>query len=147
MQARIGKHAHATSEIASARSCETASTFISFRASERFYSEISASAVNVSRSLSLCGAHNSRGEAQKCKNRHSEEPRVRLFSIITWKNGAVFGALTPIDPKLCRRIRGWSSGPWKRMRLTKRSRSLSLVASSALVLIRDVRSARFSAYH
>jgi len=106
MQARIGKHAHATSEIASARLCETASTFISCRASERFYSEISASAVNVSTSLTLCGARNSRGEAQKCRNRHSEEPRVCLILRVTWKNGAAFGALTPIDPKLCRRIRG-----------------------------------------
>jgi len=68
--------------------------------------------------------------------------KVYLILLVLWKNGSGFGACEPINPKLCRSIRGWPSGPQEKNRSTKRSRSLSLVPSSAFVSIRDIRSAR-----
>jgi len=70
--------------------------------------------------------------------------KVYLILLVLWKNGSGFGACTPINPKLCRSVRGWPSGPQEKKRSTKRSRSHSLVPTSAFVSIRDIRSARFS---
>jgi len=70
--------------------------------------------------------------------------KIYLFLLVLRKNGSVFGACTPINPKLCRNIRGWPSGPEEKTRSTKRRRSHFLVPTSAFVSIRDIRSARFS---
>jgi len=72
------------------------------------------------------------------------DTKVYLILLVLWKNGSGFGACTPINPKLCRSVRGWPSGPQEKKRSTKRSRSHSLVPTSAFVSIRDIRSARFS---
>jgi len=74
----------------------------------------------------------------------SQQTEVYLILLVLWKNGSGFGACTPINPKICRSIRGWPLGPQEKKRSTKRSRSLLLVPSSAFVSIRDIRSARFS---
>jgi len=71
-------------------------------------------------------------------------PQVYLMFLVLWKNGSGFGACTSIDPKLLRRIRGWPSGPQKKKRSTKRSKSHPLIPTSAFVSIRGIRSARFS---
>ena len=63
---------------------------------------------------------------------------------VLWNNGFGFGACTSIDPKRCRSIRGWPSGPRKKIWSTKRSKSHPLVPTSAFVSIMDIRSARFS---
>ena len=70
--------------------------------------------------------------------------KVYLILLVLWKNGSGFGACTPINTKLCRSVRGWPSGPQEKKRSTKRSRSHSLVPTSAFVSIRDIRSTRFS---
>jgi len=49
--------------------------------------------------------------------------KVYLIVLGLWKNGSGFGACTPINPKLCRHIRGWPSAPEERTRSTKRSKS------------------------
>jgi len=71
-------------------------------------------------------------------------PKVYLILLVLWKNGSRFGACKSINPKLCRSVRGWPAGPQEKKRSTKRSRSHSLVPTSAFVSIRDIRSARFS---
>jgi len=70
--------------------------------------------------------------------------KVYLIILVLWKNGSGFDACTPINPTLCRSIRGWPSGPQEKKWSTKRSRPHSLVPNSAFVSIRDIRSARFS---
>jgi len=70
--------------------------------------------------------------------------KVYLILLVLWKKGSGFGACTSIDPKLRRRIRGWSSGPQKKKRSAKRSISHPLMPTSAFVSIRGIRSARFS---
>ena len=41
-------------------------------------------------------------------------PKVYLIILVVWENGSGFGACAPLDPKLCRSIRGWPSGPQKK---------------------------------
>jgi len=40
-----------------------------------------------------------------------QRAKVYLILLVLWKSGSGFGACTPINPKLCRSIRGWPSGP------------------------------------